>query len=69
MDRSDSKFPFLEHGRSLMPRWLFVGHRLTMVIVLGMIAFTGMTLLATLFLGGYSFAEWLLTSSSKLAPF
>jgi len=69
MDRSDSKFLFLERGRDLLPRWLFVGHRLTMVLVLGMIAFTVLTLLATLIVGGYSLAEWLLTSTSKLTLF
>jgi hypothetical protein len=69
MDRSDSKFAFLEYGRSLMPRWLLVGHRLTMVIVLGMIAFTMLTLIATLVVGGCSLAEWLMNSGSQLTLF
>jgi hypothetical protein len=69
MDKSDSKFLFLERGRDLVPRWLFVGHRLTMVIVLCMIAFTVLTLIATILVGGYSLAEWLMTSGGKLALF
>ncbi len=60
MDNTDSKHMFLDRGRELVPRWLCVGHRLTVVLVFCLMTFTVLTVITAVILSGYTLTTWLL---------